>query len=310
MYSKKGAYPSWCTATKDMGNKTCRVKAAHEDTRGSSGCFGWVSKALRRKKRGRSPQEPTSTPSASVTVVLDNNDKEVEYEEQNNSPVTVPEIKEVNVTEEECDVNEEQDGPVEACNASTGFEDVGEEQEKEQDGKELELEEPEVVLTWAEEVDDAEQKGLDVFAPLSSCLPHTPSDSPLELTAAAATKISACQRRRARRRAVAAAKTAPAASETAVTLEKPRASGEHEAESAATHSGASVTQRRRARRKALAARLRSEARLASTAEQLPAHDTTNSWPSPSVRVFGSDGCPFETTWEEAAYGAFHAQRHH
>ncbi|MPC52598.1 hypothetical protein E2C01_046470 [Portunus trituberculatus] len=65
----------------------------------------------------------------------------------------------------------------------------------------------------------------------------------------------------------------------------------------------SATSRRRARRKAISARIRSEARLAASTDQ------PSVWPSPFVRVYGSEGRPFLITWEEAAYGAFHAQRH-
>ena len=57
------------------------------------------------------------------------------------------------------------------------------------------------------------------------------------------------------------------------------------------------------RRKALVKGMKSEARLAATTEEPPTHDRTPVWPSPSVRVFGSDGRPFVTMWKEAAYGA-------
>ncbi|MPC82661.1 hypothetical protein E2C01_077337 [Portunus trituberculatus] len=58
----------------------------------------------------------------------------------------------------------------------------------------------------------------------------------------------------------------------------------------------------------LTARAKSEARLAAITHEAPATDRAYVWPSPSVRVFGSDGRPLVTTWEAAAYDAFHNQR--
>ncbi|MPC17793.1 hypothetical protein E2C01_010659 [Portunus trituberculatus] len=70
----------------------------------------------------------------------------------------------------------------------------------------------------------------------------------------------------------------------------------------------SATRRHRARRKAVASRLKNDSRRVASTEESQALDKTSVWPSPSVRVFGSDGRPFVTSWEEAAYNAFLTQQ--
>ena len=174
-----------------------------------------------------------------------------------------------------------------------------------------EEQEAKVVVTWAEEVDEAEEKGVNVFAPEMSVLPHTvfvTSASPEnKATGAASTqrRMTACQRRRARRRARDAALNAKLEShasaeneavktmnsEAVNTMNNDRPTDNSSSE--AVHSGTTATRRCRGRRRKAAA----------------ATNNSHVWPSPSVRVYGSDGLPFVTTWEEAAYGAFHAQRH-
>ena len=47
-----------------------------------------------------------------------------------------------------------------------------EERQKEQDEVKAEEQEPKVVITWAEELEDTEEKGMDVFVAQNSCLPH------------------------------------------------------------------------------------------------------------------------------------------
>ncbi|MPC91736.1 hypothetical protein E2C01_086792 [Portunus trituberculatus] len=296
-----------------MAPQTSRVMDEEEDTRGGGCCFGWLRKLFRRKKRERRAKRKEAEPS----LTPDSDDVPSIYFQNNR----VTEISEGNVIDDE-------NGLAEACSAAAAAEDVGEERQKD------EVKQPKVAVTWAEEVDEAEEKGLDVFAPEISCLPHTASvncetsPSPENETAAATTKS---KKRRVRRRALHAALKASAESEAAANSES-RASAENEAESTtnseerlardarvsgsdeppfvaeaaaaeAAHSGTSATRRRRARRRAVASRIRSEARLAATT----GHPSV--WPSPSVRVYGREGRPFVTTWEEAAYGAFHAQRH-
>ena len=253
-----------------MSPKTSPTMAEDEDTRGCRGCFGWLFKLFKRMKRRIRPKKKNALQVTESLEVNEEKDKSVALvnsvavlteekgqPEASESVMTVAEITEAKDAEEH--------GQLEA---------VGEERQKEQDDEQLveEQQEPQVVTTWAEEVDEAEEKGLDVFASKSSCLPHT-AIVPCEISASSPQKEA----------------TAAAASQAKV----------------------SASQKRRARRKALhAATVNSEARLAATAEEPPRQDRTHVWPSPSVRVFGSDGRPFVTTWEEAAYGAFRAQRHY
>ncbi|KAK8372449.1 hypothetical protein O3P69_012599 [Scylla paramamosain] len=129
--------------------------------------------------------------------------------------------------------------------------------------------EPKAVKTWAQEVDEAEEKGLDVFAPQTSCLPYslilhceTGASEENEAAAAAATeiKMSATQKRRARRRALAEALKASAESEAAAKPEETRVSSENKAAAAAaTEIKLSASQKRRTRRKALAEALKASA---------------------------------------------------
>ena len=97
--------------------------------------------------------------------------------------------------------------------AATAAEDVMEVRQAEVDGAELAKAEQEsrAVKTWAEEVDEAEEKGLDVFAPPTSFLPRTAglhcdtqANTKKEATAGGVTR-SATQSRRARRNILAAA---------------------------------------------------------------------------------------------------------
>ena len=66
---------------------------------------------------------------------------------------------------------------------------MGEERQKD---RELVDEQEKLVVTWAEEVDEAEEKGVNVFAPEMSLLPHTASVTSAspenEATGAAATQ--------------------------------------------------------------------------------------------------------------------------
>ncbi|MPC71560.1 hypothetical protein E2C01_065838 [Portunus trituberculatus] len=238
-----------------MSPKTFRLMTEDEDSRGSSGCFGWFFKLFTRKKRKRHHKhkdaEPSLTPVDSDTEVLENND-----DESGNVPSIylqnkrVTEINEGNVSEE--------NGLTKACSNADAAEDA----------------------------------------------PATKS------------RMSACQRRRARRKALAAAKKASAENEAVATVEESRSTENEEVATVENcddvteaHTGTSATRRRRARRKGLTAKIKSEDRLATVrTEEQSVPDRMPLWPSPSVRVFGSDGRPFVTTWEEAAYGAFHAQR--
>ncbi|MPC92036.1 hypothetical protein E2C01_087106 [Portunus trituberculatus] len=280
--------------------KSSRQAADEEHTRGCCGCFGWFLRLFKTKKRGRRQEI-----------------------NENDNVMTVGEINEGKFAEEVnidlCNSHDEakcvKENGVEAA-----AEDVGEARQAEQDEETAEEEESKVVKTWAEEVDEAEEKGLDVFAPVS-CLPHTAtsySDTEAstqnEATAATATniKMSVTQRRRARRKALAAARkasTTAADTDDCDSAEQPQASdktpvwlaphvGVHGSDgrplvpeapaAAASHGGTNATRRRRARRKALTARAKSEARLAATTEEPPATDRVPVWPLSSVRVFGSD----------------------
>ena len=236
-----------------MSPKTSRVTVEGEDTRGCSGCFGWFLRLFRKKRRGHRAKdkdaEPSLMPLASNAELLQNNNEEQE------TVMTVAQVSDVQLIDE---VN----------SAAAAAEDVVEPRQAELDGAVLaeEDQEPRAVKTWAEEVDEAEEKGLDVFAPPTSFLLHTDA-LPCEtqatadnVTAAAAVTMintSATQKRRARRKALAAAR---------------KASGEGQAASqnaaAEAHSSMSATRRRRARRnacrKATAARIKSEALFAAS----------------------------------------------
>lgn len=213
---------------KKMSQKNSRETGEREDSRGCCGCFGWLLRLFRRKRRGRRHKhkdfEPSLTPSP--TNLVENS-------------IDLPNGQ----GEGKCEEKEK--------GAAMPFEDVEEAWQAEMKEEE---QEPEVVKTWAEEVDEAEEKGWDVFAPVS-CLPHIVTDTEAspenEATAATATgvKMSDTQRRRARRKALAAAWKA--------STETQAASVENEAPTT-TQSGKSATRRRRARRKALTARLKSE----------------------------------------------------
>ncbi|KAK8371938.1 hypothetical protein O3P69_019097 [Scylla paramamosain] len=200
--------------------------------------------------------------------------------------------------------------------------------------------EPKAVKTWAQEVDEAEEKGLDVFAPQTNCLPysvilHCETGASEENQAAAAAaieiKMSATQKGRARRRALAEALKPSAESEAAAKPEETRVSAENKATAAvATEIKLSTSQMQRTRRKALAealkasaegeaaakleetraaaeneasaARMKSVARLpcaektsrADCTEETRTPDRTPIWPSPSARASGSDGDPLVT----------------
>ncbi|MPC39221.1 hypothetical protein E2C01_032749 [Portunus trituberculatus] len=144
-----------------MSPKSSRAMAEEEDIRGGRGCFG-------KKKRGRRLKHKDAEPSLTSRRQRHPN---------------------------------EENGQAEACSATDAAEDVGEERLKEQDKLKEEEQEPKVVMIWAGEVDNAEEKGLDVFASQNSCPPHTASvhceisASPEnKATTAAATKsdMSAC----------------------------------------------------------------------------------------------------------------------
>ena len=250
-----------------MSPKTSPAMPEDEDTRGRRGCFGWFFRLFKKIKRRCRPKKKKTKPSLEGSEETNEslvpvNSVAVLTEEDGRAEASVSVMTVAEVTEE-----------LEACDATATAEAVGEERQKEQDDEELveEQQEPQVVMPWAEEVDEAEETGLDVFTSQSSCLPHT--------------AIVPCERSASPEKEATAAAASPAKM--------------------------SASQKRRARRKALhAARVNGEARLAATTEEPPRQDRTHVWPSPSVRVFGSDGRPFVTTWEEAAYGAFRAQRHY
>ena len=147
-----------------------------EQTRGCCGCFGWLLRLFRRKRRGR--REERKDPERSLTPL------DLEENEEKNIIVMT----------------------------------VGESWEEELNDVEMaKEEEPQIIKTWAEEVDEAEEKGLDVFAPIS-CLPHSghcETEASLGKEAVSGIKMTATQRRRARRKALAAARKASAESEAA-----------------------------------------------------------------------------------------------
>ncbi|MPC83114.1 hypothetical protein E2C01_077806 [Portunus trituberculatus] len=260
-----------------MSQETSRLTGEEEHSRGCCGyysCLGWFLSLFRRKRRGRRYKHKDSEQSSTVLV---SNAELVEINnEENENVMTVAENNEAKIIEEE-------NGDWAAA------EDVGEARQPELEDAEMALEEqePKVIKTWAEEVDEAEEKGLDMFAPQTSCLLHTATvhcetkASP-ENEAATDIKMSATQRRRASQKALAAVRKAAAQSVSAsLENEAPAAAaaettpeystpiwpdvGAHGSGDGgaivpavpaveATHHGTSATRRRRARRKALTAR--------------------------------------------------------
>ena len=215
-----------------MTPKPSRPMLEEEDTRGGEGrggccvgCFGWLCKLLRWKKGGRRPENKNKDAEPSLTSV----DGVKEREE---------------------------------------VEEVGEERQKD---RELVDEQEQLVVTWAEEVDEAEEKGVNVFAPEMSVLPHTvfvTSASPEnKATGAALTqrRMTACQRRRARRRARDAAlketleSHASAENEAVKTMNSEAVNTMNNdrptdnSSSEAVHSGTTATRRCRGRRRKAAA---------------------------------------------------------
>ena len=253
---------------------TSHESPGEENSRGCRGCcFGWIFRLFRRRRKRRSEEHLT-----------------------------------------DCDVNdaEEEKG-------------VEKEEEKQQE-EEVELK---AVLSWADEVNEAEEKGQDVFAPYSDALlevlSHFPPDSDAAVSdqgEAETDRVTAtpAARRRARRKAKAAAfrmknMSGPSHAATTVaatTTATPETTAPREGAAAvatATTDRMSATQRRRARRKAQAAALGMSKKEAEPTWPETRPYRTPAWPSPSVRVFGRDGRPIVCAWEDAAYGAFHAQRH-
>ncbi|KAK8373011.1 hypothetical protein O3P69_011734 [Scylla paramamosain] len=166
--------------------------------------------------------------------------------------------------------------------------------------------EPKAVKTWAQEVDEAEEKGLDVFAPQTSCLPYslilhceTGASAENEAAAAAATeiKMSATQRRRARRRALAEALKASAESEAAAKPEETRAAAENEASAARMKSVARPPCAEKTSR-------------ADCTKGSRTPDRTPIWASPSARASENDGGPLvtEATAAPATHGGTSAAR--
>ncbi|XP_063854705.1 uncharacterized protein LOC135096869 [Scylla paramamosain] len=166
--------------------------------------------------------------------------------------------------------------------------------------------EPKAVKTWAQEVDEAEEKGLDVFAPQTSCLPYslilhceTGASAENEAAAAAATeiKMSATQRRRARRRALAEALKASAESEAAAKPEETRAAAENEASAARMKGVARPPCAEKTSR-------------ADCTEETRTPDRTPIWASPSARASENDGDPLvtEATAAPATHGGTSATR--
>ena len=193
------------------------------------------------------------------------------------------------------------------CDVNDAEEEKGVEKEEEEKQQEEEVE-VKAVLSWADEVNEVEEKGLDVFAPYSDALlevlSHFPPDSDAAVSdqgEAETDRVTATSaaRRRARRKAKAAA------------FRMKNTSGPSDAATAATATSdrMSAAQRRRARRKAQAAALGMSKKEAEPTWPETRPYRTPAWPSPSVRVFGRDGRPIVCAWEDAAYGAFHAQRH-
>ncbi|MPC59556.1 hypothetical protein E2C01_053580 [Portunus trituberculatus] len=110
----------------------------------------FVISRLSRKKRVRGAK-PSLTPLSSDTEVLENNDDK-------NEDVPSIYLQNCGVTEiNEGNGTEEKNGQAEASSAADVAEDVGEGRQKEQD---VELKEEElarkVIMTWAEEVDEAD----------------------------------------------------------------------------------------------------------------------------------------------------------
>ena len=204
-------------------------------------------------------------------------------------------------------------------------------------GRRLENQEGEPSLSpvnKCEENGKEEQEGLDGPDTLSGglldnvsvlCEESASPENEAKTSAGTTGRMTACQRRRARRRALAAVRKAAEKEEeeccSSTENEETTTKSEVRPRSAETlpttgssdgpplvteaHRGTRRTRRRRNRRKASASKIKSEDRLAATRTEAPPPPV---WPSPSVRVFGRDGRPFVTTWEDAAYGAFHAQR--
>ncbi|KAK8372980.1 hypothetical protein O3P69_012601 [Scylla paramamosain] len=166
--------------------------------------------------------------------------------------------------------------------------------------------EPKAVKTWAQEVDEAEEKGLDVFAPQTSCLPYslilhceTGASEENEAAAAAATeiKMSTTQRRRARRRALAEALKSSAEGEAAAKPEETRAAAENEASAARMKNVARPPCAEKTSR-------------ANCTKETRRPDRTPICPSPSARGSENDGGPLvtEATAAPATHGGTSATR--
>lgn len=218
---------------KEMEHNTSRPMTDEEEGRCCRGCFGWLFRLFRRRRGRRSRRS------------LRDIHNEPGFEVMSQEPEDVN-VAQVQVEEEQVLLEDES---------------VMEKGMK-----------PDAVLTWAEEVEEAEKKGLDVFAPYSEALlevlrhfPPTTFPEQGEARSTVATMTSAA-RRRARRKTLRAAhklKTETRPTDAAVTTETGEeqidtteiaASEESEADVVTVTTGKmTACQRRRARRKAVAA---------------------------------------------------------
>lgn len=135
-----------------MVEETCKVTEGEH--KGCRGCFGWLLRMFRRR-RGRRSVEHMVCGEPSVDDVQAELESEVKPAE-NVSEKILPKITSEDLLLCVMEVAEEQQEYMEAKSLE------GWPAEEERKG--------EAVLTWAEEVTQAEEQGLDVFAPVSDAL--------------------------------------------------------------------------------------------------------------------------------------------
>ena len=223
-----------------------------------------------QKKNSGLPEHPVADLTSKTSLI--NEIKLLENNEEAEVVLTktehlVDEVK-VEVNSVTTDVEEKEQTDLKAENVSASKEEL----------------EPKVVKTWAEEVDETEALGLDVFAETSGTANVTPVaviHSGITASTAAASTLSntkAAKRRRARRVAAAAAR--------------------RESQVVATNQDAAARDYDQ--------RVMQRQQRDMVPAEVPYRRPTR--PSPSVRVFGRDGRPLVCQWEDG-YAAFHAQRH-
>ena len=280
-----------------------------------------------QKKNSGLPEHPVADLTSKTSLI--NEIKLLENNEEAEVVLTktehlVDEVK-VEVNSVTTDVEEKEQTDLKAENVSASKEEL----------------EPKVVKTWAEEVDETEALGLDVFAETSGTANVTPvaviHSGITASTAAASTRSNtkAAKRRRARRVAAAAARResqAVATNQDAAAREyyqyyesnnQDAAAREYYQDAAAReyyqyYYGANQDEaaleyywyyentNQDAAARDYDQRVMQRQQRDMVPAEVPYRRPTR--PSPSVRVFGRDGRPLVCQWEDG-YAAFHAQRH-